>query len=193
MSKVRFELSMSLDGYVTAANPTPEEPMGPGGQVLHDRAFGADDAGLDVLGDSEVSVGANITGRRTSDTSIQYWGAAGPAREQRTPTFIVSHSEPDDVPEHGVYTFVSSAEAALDAAIAVAGDKDVSVFSASIGQQMLAAGRIDEIRIHLVPVLLGNGTRLIDDLDGHHIRLERLGTLESAMATHLRHSVVNAS
>lgn len=104
----------------------------------------------------------------------------------RTPTFIVSHGVPDDVPEGGVYTFAGSPEEAVEGALAAAGEKDVDIFSASIGRQLLRAGRVDEIRIHLVPVLLGMGTRLIDDLDGEHIRLERLGASESAMANHLR-------
>ncbi len=190
MSKVRFEISMSLDGYVTAANPRLEEPMGDGGQILHEWAFNADDAGRQVLDESQNAVGASIAGRRTYDTSIAAWGANGPGFELRTPTFIVSHSEPDDVPEDGVYTFAGSPDEALDGALAAAGDKDVDIFSADIGQQLLRAGRVDEIRIHLVSVLLGTGTRLIDDLGGLYIRLKRLGALESAMASHLRYAVV---
>jgi len=191
MSKVRFEISMSLDGYVTAANPTLEEPMGPGGQVLHEWAFNADDAGRRALEDSQDTVGASIAGRRTYDRSIAWWGANGPGSELRTPTFIVSHSPPDDVPEGGVYTFARTPEEALDGALAAAGDKDVDVFSASVGGQLLRAGRVDEIRIHLVPALFGAGTRLIDDLGGRHIRLQRIGASESAMASHLRYAVIN--
>ena len=191
MSRVRFEISMSLDGYVTAAHPTLDEPMGPGGQVLHEWAFRADATGRQSLEDSQATVGASIAGRRTYDRSIAWWGANGPGSELRTPTFIVSHSKPDDVPEGGVYTFARTPEEALDAALAVAGEKDVDIFSASIGAQLLRAGRVDELRIHLVPVLLGAGTRLIDDLGGRHIRLERLAASESAMASHLRYAVVN--
>lgn len=114
-------------------------------------------------------------------------------RRAGTPTFIVSHSQPDNVPADGVYTFASSPEEALDAALAAAGDKDVDIFSAGIGQQLLAAGRVDEIHIHLVPVLLGTGTRLIDDLGGRHVRLRRLDGTESDMAIHLRYQVVKDS
>jgi dihydrofolate reductase len=192
MSKVRFEISMSLDGYVTASNPRPDEPMGDGGQVLHQWAFHADDAGRQVLAESEDSVGASIAGRRTYDHVIETWGADGPGFERRTPNFIVSHSVPDDVPENGVYTFVTSPEEAVEQALAAAGGKDVDVFSAGIGQQLLCAGLVDEVRIHLVPVLLGSGTRLINDLGGRQIRVERIAALDSAMATHLRYRVVAA-
>jgi dihydrofolate reductase len=188
---VRFEISMSLDGYVTAANPTLEEPMGPGGQILMEH-WSADEAGRRALDESQASVGASIAGRRTYDTSIAWWQAGGPGGELRTPTFIVSHTTPDDVPADGVYTFMRSPEQALDAARAVAGEKDVDIFSANIGQQLLAAGHVDEVRIHLVPVLLGTGTRLTDNLNGRHIRLRRLVTAESQMATHLHYAVVKA-
>lgn len=193
MSKVRFEISMSLDGYVTAANPTLEEPMGHGGQILHQLAFSADDTGRRAVEESQASVGASIAGRRTYDTSIAWWKADGPGGELRTPTFIVSHSQADDVPEGGVYTFVTTPEEAVEQALAVAGDKDVDIFSANIGQQLLAAGRVDEVRVHVVPVLLGAGTRLIDDLGGSHVRLRRLDGTENEVAMHLRFAVVRDS
>jgi dihydrofolate reductase len=187
---VRFEMSMSVDGYVTAANTTVEEPMGPGGQVLMQH-WSADEAGRRALDDSQASVGASIAGRRTYDTSIPWWQADGPGGELRTPTFIVSHTTPDDVPADGVYTFMSSPEQALAAARAAAGDKDIDIFSASIGQQLLAAGQVDQVWIHLVPVLLGAGTRLVDDLGGRHIRLRRLASTEGEMASHIRYAVIN--
>jgi dihydrofolate reductase len=190
MGKVRFEISMSLDGYVTARDPTPEEPMGPGGQVLHQWAFDADDAGRQALEDSQNSVGASIAGRRTYDRSIAWWGADGPGADLRTPTFIVSHSQPDEVPQGGVYTFTKSPDEALEGALRAAGDKDVDIFSADIGRQLLRAGRVDEPRIHLVPVLLGAGTRLFNDLGDNHIAVEHVGLAQSAMATHLRYKVV---
>jgi dihydrofolate reductase len=93
------------------------------------------------------------------------------------------------VPEGGVYSFVRSPDEALAAGIAAAGDKDVDIFSASIGTQFLLAGRIDELRIHLVPVLLGIGARLTEGLGGHLIRLEHLSTSQRSMATHLRYAV----
>lgn len=83
----------------------------------------------------------------------------------------------------------SSPREALDRALTATGEKDVDVFSASIGQ-LSAAGLVDEIRIHLVPLLLGAGTRLIDDLGHRHIRLHRLSGVEGAAVSHLRYAVV---
>ncbi len=143
--------------------------------------------------DSQDTVGASIAGRRTYDLSIPWWGANGPGSEARTPTIIVSHSEPENVPEGGVYTFVGSPEDAVATATAIAGDKDVDVFSASIGGQLLrGAGLVDEVRVHLVPVLLGSGTRLLDDAGGH-IRLQITRIVEESKATHLRYRVIKDS
>jgi dihydrofolate reductase len=189
MNSIRLEISMSLDGYVTAANPRLDEPMGDGGQVLHEWAFGDDDRGHDVHADSQDTVGASIAGRRTYDTSIESWGADGPGFDARTPTIIVSHSTPQNVPAGGVYTFVRSPLEAVETAKAIAADKDIDIFSASIGGQLLRAGLVDEVRIHLVPVLLGTGTRLLDDTGGH-IRLEPTGIIEGSKAAHLRYRVL---
>jgi len=184
-----FDISMSLDGYVTAAGARPEEPMGDGGQQLHEWALGTDERGRDVLAESASTVGATIAGRRTYDLSVPWWGPDGPGGEARTPTFIVSHGTPGHVPEESVYTFVDSPVEALELASAAAGDRDVDVFSASIGQQLLRAGRIDEIHVHLVPVLFGAGTRLFEDLGGTHVQLEITRVAEGSTATHLRYAV----
>ncbi len=96
MSKVRLEISMSLDGYATASGIRPDEPMGDGGQQLHEWAFG-DEQGRAVLAESQSRAGASIAGRRTCDLPIPWWArmARGPAR---TPTFIVSHHMPENGP-----------------------------------------------------------------------------------------------
>src|SRR6266516_88355 len=187
-----FEISMSLDGYVTASGVRAEEPMGDGGQQLHEWAFGADERGRELLAESQSTVGASIAGRRTYDLSVPGWGPDGPGGEARTPTFIVSHGTPGQVPEKSVYTFVDSPIEALEQAAAAAGDKDIDVFSASIGQQLLRAGRIDQIHVHLVPVLFGAGTRLFEDLGGTHVQLEIIGVGQGLKATHLRYAVVAA-
>ncbi len=80
-----FDISMSLDGYVTAAGVRPEEPMGDGGQQLHEWAFAADERGRDVLAESMRTVGASIAGRRTYDLSVPWWGPDGPGGAARTP------------------------------------------------------------------------------------------------------------
>ena len=190
MTTVILEISMSLDGYVTAAGVRPEEPMGDGGQQLHEWAFGADERGREVLAESERNVGASIAGRRTYDLSLPWWGPDGPGGAARTPTFIVSHGVPGQVPEGSVYTFVHSPIEALGQAQAAAGDKDVDVFSANIGRQLLRAGRVEEIHVHLVPVLFGAGTRLFEDLGENHVQLQIIGVGEGPKATHLRYAVV---
>ncbi len=193
MLKVIFDISMSLDGYVTAAGVRPGEPMGDGGQQLHEWAFGDDERGRDVLAESESKVGATIAGRRTYDLSVPWWGPDEPGGAARTPTFIVSHSTPGQVPEGSVYTFAGSPIEAVELAQAAAGGKDVDVFSASIGQQLLRGGRIDEIHVHLVPVLFGAGTRLVEDLGESHVQLEIIGVDGGLKATHLRYAVVQGS
>ena len=135
--------------------------MGRGGEQLHEWAFNGNERNRKVL-DSVHGLGAVIAGRRTYDLSIPWWGADGPTGELRVPVVVVTHSAPDDVPDGGVYTFVTGGiEEALDQAKAAAGDKGISVMGgASIGRQYLAAGLLDEIAINLVPVLLGGGRRL---------------------------------
>src|SRR5262245_21186829 len=152
MPKVIFDMSMSLDGYATASGVRPEEPMGDGGQQLHQWALGTDDQrSAEVLAESTHRVGATIAGRRTYDLSVPWWGPDGPSDAARTPLFVASHRQPEQVPEGGVYTFVSSPEQALEQA-RVAGAKDVDIMGADIGQQLLRA-RVDDLHVHLVPVL----------------------------------------
>jgi dihydrofolate reductase len=189
MSHVRFEISVSLDGFVTAPGVRLDEPMGDGGQALHEWAFGDDERSNQVLAESQASSAANIAGRRTYDVSISSWGPDGPGAELRTPTYIVSHSQPDNVPEDGVYTFVSSPTEALTAASAVAGDNDIDIFSADIGTQLLDAGLVDELYLHVVPILLGDGTRLFRHGVATPIRLEIIDVAEGSSATHLRYQV----
>ena len=127
MTKVIFDISMSLDGFVTASNVRPEEPMGDGGQRLHEWAFGEDERNCELLAEAVDAVGAVIAGRRTYDISIPWRGADGPTGPARVPMFVVSNSEPEEVPEGGVYTFVDGIERALEQAKAAAGDQDVAV------------------------------------------------------------------
>jgi len=191
MTKVIFDISMSLDGFVTASNVRPEEPMGDGGQRLHEWAFGEDERNRELLAEAVDAAGAVIAGRRTYDISVPWWGADGPTGPARVPMFVVSNSEPEEVPEGGVYTFVDGIERALEQAKAAAGDQDVAVMGgADIGQQYIRAGLVDEISIHFVPVLFGGGTRMFEHLGSEHIQLETAGVIETPAATHLRFRVV---
>lgn len=192
MSKVIFDTSMSLDGFMTAANRRPDEPMGDGGQQLVQWAFGEDKRSSQLLEDAVAGLGAVVAGRRTYDTSVRWWGADGPTNVARRPVFVVTHELPRESPEGGVYTFVTGGiEQALHMAKAAAGDKYVTVMGgADIGQQYIKAGLIDEISIHLIPVLFGSGTRMFDHLSDKHIQLEIIDVIATPMATHLRYRVV---
>jgi dihydrofolate reductase len=177
---------------MTAANRRPEEPMGDGGERLHEWAFGGDPRDREVLTGGVTSIGAVIAGRRTYDDSVPWWGADGPTGPARVPVFVISHDVPEDTPEGGVYTFVTGGiERALEQAKATAGEKGVTVMGgADTGQQYLRAGLLDELSIHLIPVLFGSGTRMFDHLDGRHVELEPGETIQTPAATHLRYRVV---
>jgi len=136
------------------------------------------------------TVGVNIFGRNGYDHSILYWGADGPSGAARIPTVIVSHSVPQNVPANGVYTFVDSIEAALETAQKIAGDKDVYIVGANVAQQFLKRGLIDEIVIHLVPVVFGSGTRLFEGIGNEHIQLEIIDVIKTVEAIHQHFRVV---
>jgi len=193
MGTVIFDISMSLDGFIAASGMTVDEGMGVGGEVLHDWAFRGDERDREVLERAGAALGAVIGGRRTYDNSIKWWGADGPTGPARIPLFVVSHGTPDDVPADGVYTFMGDIRAALDAARATAGDADIGIMGgADIARQYLRAGLVDEISIHLAPVLLGSGTPLFaagESLD-EHVRLERTECITTDAATHLRFRVM---
>jgi len=192
MGKVNFDISMSLDGFITATGRSPEEPLGEGGERLHEWAFGDDEHDRDVLRRGVGGTGAVIAGRRTYQESVPWWGADGPTGPARLPVFVLCHEVPKEAPEGGVYTFVTEGiEATLERARDAAGEKDVTVMGgAQTGQQYLRAGLIDELSIHLVPVLFGGGARMFENLADEHLRLENLGSTQTASATHLRFRVL---
>jgi hypothetical protein len=114
MGKVFFDISMSLDGFITAANRRPEQPMGDGGERLHQWAFGSSDERDRALLTQGISeTGAVITGRRNYEDSLPWWGADGPTGPVRLPVFVVSHNPPTDAPADGVYHFVNGGVFAL--------------------------------------------------------------------------------
>jgi len=192
MSTVVFDISVSLDGYIAASGMTPDEGMGVGGEALHDWAFAGDERDRELLEQAGARLGAVICGRRTYDNSIKWWAADGPTGPARVPLQVVSHSTPDEVPEGGVYTFARDIRSALEAARETAGEQDVGIMGgADIARQYLREGLVDEISLHVVPVLFGSGTPLFEPgwLD-RHVRLERTQAIETDAATHLRFRVV---
>jgi len=193
MGRVVFDISMSLDGFVTAAGRTPEQPTGPGGERLTEWAFGEDERNRAYLSDAIAQLGAVIAGRETYDTSLPWWGPNGPSAEARAPVFVVTHRGGDDTPEGGVYELVTGGlEEALQRAQKAAGDRTVCVMGgADLGRQYIAAGLVDEISLHVVPVLLGDGTRLFEQLSTEHIQLELVQALDTPDAVHLRYRVLS--
>jgi dihydrofolate reductase len=99
MGKVIFDISMSLDGFITGADRTPEEPLGDGGEHLHDWAFNSkDEYNRNLISQSVSTTGAVICGRRTYDDSLPWWGADGPTGAARLSVFVVTHNLPKEVP-----------------------------------------------------------------------------------------------
>jgi dihydrofolate reductase len=195
MGSVIFDISMSLDGYVRAANPRPDEPLGVGGEALHEWALNDDDAaGRDVLDRGIAATGALICGRVTYDDSIRWWQADGPTGAARLPVFVLTHTAPTDAPAGGVYVFVTTGiDDALAQAQAAADGKDVSIMGGpAVANQFLRAGLVDELSIHLAPVLFGDGTRLTESLPTH-VQLEPAAHTPTASAMHLRYRVKRAA
>jgi dihydrofolate reductase len=188
MGKVIFDISVSLDGFMTAANQRPEQPMGDGGLRLVEWAFGDDERDRDVLERGIEGVGAVIAGRRTYETSLPWWGVDGPTGPARVPVFVLCHGEATAPPDGGVYELVTGGvERALELAQQAAGDRYVTVMGgAETGRQFLRAGLVDELSIHLVPVLFGAGTPMFEGLGDEHIQLENMGAVQTDRATHLR-------
>jgi dihydrofolate reductase len=195
-----LDLSVSLDGYVAGPNQSLEDPLGEGGEQLHEWAFATqswreahDQAGGDENVDSQViaatraRTGATIMGRHMysggsggweDDPNPRGWWGDDPPFHH--PVFVLTHHEREPLEMEGgtTFTFVTDGlESALAQAQAAAGAKDVHIAGgADIGRQYLKAGLTEEMQLHIVPVLLGSGARLLDD---HTRRLERTRVVES--------------
>ena len=193
MQKVTAEISMSLDGFITdpeASVGTSLEGHDPG--RLHGWRFDAktetDEAIVDEI---YTSTGAVLMGKRMFDVGFEPWGDPPPFG---MPVFIVTHEERAPLPMQGgtTYTFVADGiEAALELARGAAGNKDVGVWGgANIIRQYLQAGLLDELQLHLVPILLGGGVRLFEEFDPAGIALRKTSSIETPDTTHLRFDVV---
>ena len=203
MGKVRTGHSTSLDGFIAGPNDGPEAPMGDGGERLlawysggdteyrlpgTEMVFRVSKQSAELLRETRTNTGALVTGRRTFDLT-NGWGGKHPLD---VPVFVVTHTVPQEcVSEGSPFTFVTDGlESALEQAKAVAGDKDVGVVGASLVQQCIGLGLLDEIHVDLVPVLLGDGVRLFDHLGTEPIELESTRVIEGAGVTHLTFRVV---
>jgi len=213
MAKVRCEISMSLDGFVAGPNPSLEEPLGAGGNLLHEWAFaaaswreshglegGEKNADSDVIEESLRATGAVVMGRKMFSGGEGSWendpradGWWGDDPPFHVSVFVLTHqARGTKVMEGGTsFEFVTDGiEAALERAKAAAGDKDVLLAGgASIVQQYLKAGLLDELQIHVAPVLLGEGTSLFDRLGIEPLGLEATRVIASPSVTHLQFRV----
>ena len=201
MAKVITGLSTSIDGFIAGAEDSPALPLGIGGERLF-KWFSDGDTpsrfypwmkmsalSAKFFDDHAASVGAVITGRRTYDVSGA-WGGTGPL--PGVPLFVVTHTVPATVPAGDPpYTFVTDGiEDAVLKASRAAGDKHVSLMGATIVQQCLRAGLLDELTIDLVPMVLGRGARLLDGLEPGSVELELTRIVDAPAVTHLTYRVV---
>ena len=188
MSKVVLDVAMSLDGFTAGPNVRQDEPMGDGGERLHEWIWAAGD-GPDgevdrVHRTPDVSVGAAVIGRRTFDLGVGRWGGTP---WPGVPTFVVTPRTREDLRGDNGGTFAfDGLEAAARRAKDAAGDKDVLVLGAHVAGQLLRAGLLDEVHIHLIPLLMGDGTRLFD---GERAELIPEGKPVAGAVTHLRYRV----
>jgi dihydrofolate reductase len=190
MALVICDMSISLDGYVTGPNDSREHPFGDGAGMLHDWMFdAATDEDRAILQEMLDGVGALVMGRRSFDKNEGDggWGDGGPVGD--IPCFVVTHNKPT-TSYPPVYTFVTDGVVnAIELAKSAAGRKVVGLHGATVMQQALPLGLVDEIRVHVIPVLLGGGTPLFDVLDSA-ITLVRTQVLVTPAATHIGFRVV---
>jgi dihydrofolate reductase len=197
MSATVLYMSMSLDGFVAGPNERVDNGLGDGGERLHEWIFaGAPTEHGGVPGrpegvngevmDEAMATGAVVAGRGTFEPA-EGWGGD---HHDGVPIFILSRHQPGpEAADWPLVTYVPDVETAMARAKEAAGDKDVLVHGAGVAQMALAAGVLDEIQIHLVPVLLGEGRRLFEHLGAEHIELEPVRVLEGDGVTHLRYRV----
>lgn len=184
MSNTVLYMSMSLDGFIAGPDDSVDNPLGLGGERLHDWLSAGESA---ELVDEMLSSGAVLAGRRTYDLA-RGWGGS----HHGAPVFVITHRAPATAPVgESSFTFVTDGvESAVKQAKAAAGDRDVMLHGASVARQCLSAGLLDEIQLHLVPVLLGEGRPLFDQLARQRVELELRAVRQRAGATHLRYRVV---
>jgi dihydrofolate reductase len=190
-------MSMSLDGFIAGPNEGPGNGLGDGGHRLHEWALPGADADhkaiSDLAGvngqavDEFMATGAVVAGRGTFEPA----GGWGGDHHDGVPIWVLSRREPGiDVGQWPLVTYVNDVSTAMSEAKRAAGDKNVLVHGAATAQLALAAGVLDELEIHLIPVLFGQGRRLFDNLRPEQIELERTRILEGeGGVTHMHYRV----
>lgn len=186
MGRIIVDVSVSLDGFMAGPNVSTAYPMGERGDQLHRWLFSAGPNGTDskVVKALLDGIGAAVLGRRTFDIGFDEWDQQTPFP---APTFVVTHRAKDPLlTSTGTFTFVTQgAAAAVEQAGVAAGEKNVAVMGGELTQELMRLGLIDELHIHMIPLLLGEGLRLFDNLDRKQIELELVETTPSVEVTHL--------
>lgn len=201
MGSTVLYMSMSLDGFIAGPNESVDNGLGDGGERLHEWAFaggGATESGMPArppgldgeVYDELMSTGAVVAGRGTVEPA-GYWQGD---HHDGVPIFVLSR-DPSEAEQARwpLVTYVDDVATAMARAKEAAGEKDVLVHGAGVAQLALAAGVLDEIQIHLVPVLLGQGRRLFEHLGAEHVELERIRVVDGPGATHLRYRINRGS
>jgi dihydrofolate reductase len=214
MPRVTVDISTSLDGYVAGPGATLEDPLGRGGMRLHDWAFptaafrerhglgddGEQNADSEVIAEGLAATGAVIMGRRmfsggsgpwADDPNARGWWGNDPPF--RVPVFVLTHHPREPLVMEGGTTFAfvtEGVEAAHEQARAAAGDRDVSIAGgAEVVRQYLRAGLVDELQVHVAPLLLGDGVHLFGRLGVDPVELEQERVIASPAVTHLRYRI----
>ena len=210
MSSVTCQISVSLDGFVAGPRQSVENPIGEGGMRLHEWAFvtdswraqhelegGEHNADAEVIEELFQGIGAYIMGRKMfggghgpwDETWRGWWGENPPFH---APVFVLSHHARAPLSMQGgtMFTYVTDGiQSALEQARAAAGENDVAVAGgASAVRQYLAAGMLDELYLHIVPIILGAGERLLEDVGDP--ALEPVEVIASPAVTHIRYRIV---
>lgn len=197
MGNLVLDMSMSLDGFIAGPDDGPDAGLGVGGHRLHawlgdgssddPRSYRPDGPSGDVF-DELMATGAVLVGRRTFDIAGHWNGD----HHDGVPIFVPTHRAPDDPPTGAAtITYVTDGiESVVAQAKAAAGDRNVMMHGADTAQRCLRAGVLDEMEIHVVPVLLGDGRRLFDSLSADHIELEITRVIDAPGVTHLHYRVV---
>jgi dihydrofolate reductase len=215
MGTVKLDITMSLDGLITGPNITLENPLGEGGELLHEwivglagwrethgKTGGERNADDELVRESVARNGAVIMGRRMfsggsgpwedDPNADAWWGDEPPFH---MPVFVLTHHDREPLVKEGGTTFyfvTDGIESALEQAREAAGDKDVQISGgADVAQQYLKAGLLEEIQLHVAPVMLGSGTRLFEGIGPEDVKLQTEEVVESPAVTHIRYRVTH--
>lgn len=198
--KIFADIDISLDGFIAGEGVSSKEPLGKGGDQLiwygddindknADLVNAYEKVDAEVLEESAAREGAVIMGRNTFEVSVEQWGDVPPIHK---PCFVLTHRLAETIVKEGgtTFTFVRDLDNAVNQAFQAADGRDVGVMGgASTIRQFLNARLLDELHLHLVPVFLGNGIRLFENIEMHSFGLEKIAVRDGSKATHLLYKV----